>query len=101
MRVILLDTRNRVLAVETVYKGSLNSAVVRISELFRGAIKANSAAIIMAHNHPSGDPSPSPEDVRLTRDAVQAGKLLGIDVLDHLIIGQGRWLSLKERNLGF
>ncbi len=101
MRVLLLDTRNRVLAIEAIYKGSLNSAVVRIGELFRAAIKANAAAIIMAHNHPSGDPSPSPEDVRLTRDAMQAGKLLGIDVLDHLIIGQGRWLSLKERGLGF
>lgn len=101
MRVILLDTRNRVLGIETIYKGSLNSAVVRIAELFRGAIKANAAAIILAHNHPSGDPSPSIEDVRLTRDAVQAGKLLAIEVLDHLIIGQGRWISLKERGMGF
>ncbi|HEY64129.1 MAG TPA: JAB domain-containing protein [Caldilineae bacterium] len=101
MRVLLLDTRNRVLAIETVYKGSLNSAVVRIGELFRGAIRANSAAIILVHNHPSGDPSPSPEDIRLTRDAIQAGKLLGIEVLDHLIIGQGKYVSLKERGLGF
>jgi DNA repair protein RadC len=101
MRVILLDTRNRALAIESVYKGSLNAAVVRIGELFRAAIKANCAAVILVHNHPSGDPAPSPEDIRLTRDAVQAGKLLNIDVLDHLIIGQGRYISLKERGLGF
>ncbi len=101
MRVILLDTRNRVLAIETIYRGSLNAAVVRIGELFRAAIRANCAAVILAHNHPSGDPSPSPEDVRLTREAVAAGKLLGIEVLDHLIIGQGRYVSLKERGLGF
>ncbi len=101
MRVILLDTRNRVLAIRTVYKGSLNSAVVRIGELFRAAIRANCAAVILAHNHPSGDPSPSPEDVQLTRDAVRAGDLLGIEVLDHLIIGQGRYVSLKQRGLGF
>ena len=101
MRVILLDTRNRVLAIETVYRGSLNAAVVRIGELFRAAIRTNCAAVILAHNHPSGDPSPSPEDIRLTRDAVAAGRLLGIEVLDHLIIGQGRYISLKERGLGF
>ncbi|MCD6290299.1 MAG: DNA repair protein RadC [Anaerolineae bacterium] len=101
MRVILLDTRNRVLAIETVYRGSLNSAVVRIGELFRAAIRSNCAAVILAHNHPSGDPSPSPEDIHLTRDAVRAGRLLGIEVLDHLIIGQGQYVSLKERGLGF
>ncbi len=101
MRVILLDTRNRVLAIETVYRGSLNMAVVRIGELFRAALKANAAAIILVHNHPSGDPTPSPEDLRLTRDAVQAGKLMSVEVLDHLVIGQGRYISLKERGLGF
>jgi hypothetical protein len=101
VRVILLDTRNRALAIETVYKGSLNMAVVRVGELFRAALKANAAAIILVHNHPSGDPAPSPEDIRLTRDAVQAGKLMSVEVLDHLVIGQGRYISLKERGLGF
>ncbi len=102
MRVMLLDTRNRVLSIQTVYQGSLNTTMVRVAELFREAIRGNCAAIIVAHNHPSGDPSPSPEDVAITKDVVTAGKLLSIDVLDHLIIGgQGKFVSLKERGLGF
>jgi DNA repair protein RadC len=75
--------------------------VVRIGELFRSALKENAAAMIVAHNHPSGDPSPSPEDVSVTRQLVQAGQLLDIDVLDHVIIGRQRYVSLKERGLGF
>jgi DNA repair protein RadC len=101
LRVVLLDTRNRVEKIQTVYKGSLNSSQVRIGELFKMAIRSNSAAIIVIHNHPSGDPTPSPDDIALTRGLVQAGKLLDIDVLDHLIIGKGRFISLKERGLGF
>lgn len=101
LRLILLDTRNQVLATPTVYIGSLNTSIVRIGELFRAALKENAAAIIVAHNHPSGDPSPSPEDVRVTRQLVQAGKLLDIDVLDHVVIGYQRYVSLKERGLGF
>lgn len=101
LRVILLDTRNHVLRVETVYKGSLNTSVVRVAELFRAAIKDNAAAIIVAHNHPSGDPSPSPEDVHVTRQIRQAGNLLDIDLLDHIVIGRQRYVSLKERGLGF
>jgi DNA repair protein RadC len=101
MRVLLLDTRNRVLGSPTIYVGNLNTAVVRIGEIFREAIRANCAAIIVAHNHPSGDPSPSPEDVRVTEQIVAAGKMLDVDVLDHLIIGQQRFVSLKERGLGF
>ena len=101
VRVVILDTRNRVLASPTIYVGSLNTNVVRVAELFRQAIKVNAAAIIVAHNHPSGDPTPSPEDVRLTEMLVEAGKLLDVEVLDHLIIGQGRFVSLKERGLGF
>lgn len=101
MRVILLDTRNRVLSIQTIYQGSLNTTMVRVGELFREAVRANCAALIVAHNHPSGDPSPSPEDVAITRDMVSAGKLLGIDVLDHLVIGRQRFVSLKERGLGF
>lgn len=101
LRTILLDTRNHVLGIPTIYIGSLNTSVVRIGELFRQAIKANCAAIILVHNHPSGDPTPSPEDVQLTRQLVEAGKLLDIEVLDHLIIGRQRYVSLKERGLGF
>jgi DNA repair protein RadC len=101
LRVLLLDTRNRVLAVHTVYVGNLNSSVVRVGEIFREAIKANSAALIVAHNHPSGDPTPSAQDVAVTEQIVEAGRLLNIDVLDHLIIGHQRFVSLKERGLGF
>jgi DNA repair protein RadC len=101
LRLVLLDTKNRVLASPTVYKGNVNTSVIRISEIFREAIRHNSTSLIVAHNHPSGDPTPSPEDVRVTRQIYEAGKLLDIDVLDHLIIGQGRYVSLKERGLGF
>lgn len=101
LHVLLLDTRNRLLDIQCIYRGSLNSSTIRIGEIFRVAIDAAAAAIILAHNHPSGDESPSPEDISVTRQIVQAGKLLGIDLLDHLIIGNGRFTSLKERNLAF
>jgi DNA repair protein RadC len=101
LRVMLLDTRNRILSIPTIYKGNLNTSVVRVSELFRDAIKYNAAALIVAHNHPSGDPTPSPEDVAVTRNIISAGKLLDIEVLDHLVIGQQRYVSLKERGLAF
>lgn len=100
-RVICLDSKNHVQALTTLYQGNVSSASIRIAEVFREPIRRNSAAILIAHNHPSGDPSPSPEDVAVTREIVAAGTLLGIDVLDHLIIGQGRWLSLRERRFGF
>jgi DNA repair protein RadC len=99
--VLYLDTRNRVTSREILYKGSLNTSLVRIAEVFRGAVRRNCAALIVAHNHPSGDPNPSPEDVALTRRLVDAGKLLEVDVLDHLVIGQNRYVSLRERALGF
>jgi DNA repair protein RadC len=101
LRLLLLDTKNRVLASPTIYKGNVNTSVIRVSELFREAIRHNSVALIIAHNHPSGDPTPSPEDVRVTRQIFEAGKLLDVEVLDHLIIGQGHYVSLKERGLGF
>jgi DNA repair protein RadC len=101
LRVILLDTRNRVIGVRTLYIGSVNTSVIRIAEVFRPAIAENAPAIIVAHNHPSGDPSPSPEDVSVTRSIVDVGRTLSIDVLDHIVIGAGRFVSLKERGLGF
>ncbi len=101
LRLILLDTRNGVISTPTIYVGSLNTSVVRIGELFRAAIKENAAAFIVVHNHPSGDPSPSPEDVNVTRQIAQAGKLLDISLLDHIVIGHQRYVSLKERGLGF
>jgi DNA repair protein RadC len=101
LRVILLDTKNTVLAINTIYVGNVNTALVRIAEVFREAVRANAPQIIVVHNHPSGDPTPSPEDVQVTEQIVSAGKLLDIEVLDHLIIGRQRYVSLKERGLGF
>ncbi len=101
LRIMLLDTKNRVLETRTVYQGSLNTSLIRVGELFREAIRANCASLIVLHNHPSGDPTPSPEDVAVTRQIVEAGKLLDVEVLDHLIIGRQRFVSLKERGLGF
>jgi DNA repair protein RadC len=98
---MLLDTKNRVLSTPTIYVGSLNTSLIRVGELFRAAIRANCASIIVLHNHPSGDPTPSPEDVAVTKQIVEAGKLLDVEVLDHLIIGRQRFVSLKERGLGF
>ena len=101
LRVMLLDTRNRVLTTVTVYVGSLNMSIIRVSELFREAIRLNAASIIVAHNHPSGDPSPSPEDVSVTRNIISASKMLDIECLDHLVIGKQCFVSLKERGLAF
>ncbi len=101
LRVLLLNTRNHVLGIKTIYQGSLNSSQVRVGELFRPAIRENAAAIIVIHNHPSGDPSPSPDDIAITKVMIEAGKLLDIQVLDHLIIGQGKFISLNRRGLGF
>jgi DNA repair protein RadC len=95
------QTINFVVGTPTVYVGSLNASLIRTAEVFRDAVKENCAAIIIAHNHPSGDPTPSPEDVRVTRELVAAGKLLDIEVLDHLIIGRNRYISLKQQKLGF
>ncbi len=99
--VMLLDTRNRMLDIEEVYHGSLNSSMVRVGEVFKPALQRNAASVLVAHNHPSSDPTPSPEDVTVTRAIVQAGKLLDINVVDHLICGLSRWVSLKEKGLGF
>ena len=101
LRTVLLDTKNRVQTIATVYVGSLNASLIRVGEIFKAAVKLNSAALIVAHNHPSGDPTPSPEDVLITREIVAAGTLLDVQVLDHLVIGHGRWVSLRERGLGF
>jgi DNA repair protein RadC len=101
VRTMLLDTRNRVLAIPTIYKGSLNAVSMRVAELFKEAIRHNSASIIIAHNHPSNDPTPSAEDIAVTKTLVDAGKLLDIEVLDHVVVCQNRYVSLKERGLGF
>jgi len=101
LRVVLLNTKNHVLGIRDVYKGSLNTSLIRVGEVFRDAVKENCAAIVVAHNHPSGDPTPSPEDIRVTRELVAAGKLLDIEVLDHLVIGRNKHVSLRQKKLGF
>jgi DNA repair protein RadC len=102
LRVILLNIRMKSLGVIEVYIGAVNNIQIRLGEVFRPAIQRNASAIILAHNHPSSDPTPSPDDVTITRAAVQAGKLIDINVQDHLVIGRGgRYVSLKERGLGF
>jgi DNA repair protein RadC len=101
MRVVLLNTKNQVLRIHEIYRGNVNSAQVRAAEVFREAVVQNCPQIIAVHNHPSGDPTPSSDDVAVTADLVQAGRCLDIDFLDHIVIGQGRYVSLKERNLGF
>ena len=102
LKVLLLNTKNQVLSVQEIYVGNVNSSVARPAEIFRPAVRDNAPSIIVVHNHPSGDPTPSPEDVNITRELVAAGKLLSIDLLDHIVIGSGgRYVSLNERRLGF
>jgi DNA repair protein RadC len=99
--VAVLDTKHQLERMQAIYRGSVNSAQVRVAEIFREAIRANSPAIAIAHNHPSGDPTPSADDIALTADLARAAKLLDIELIDHLIVGDGRWLSLRRLRLGF
>ena len=99
LKSLLLDSKNRVMKVMTVSVGILDSSLVHPREVFKDAILASSASLIIAHNHPSGDPTPSPEDKRITQRLHEAGQLLGIDLLDHIVIGDQRWVSLKERGV--
>ncbi len=101
LRTINLNTKNRIISSPLIYQGTVNSTTVRIAEVFRPAILDNATAIIVCHNHPSGSPEPSPEDVALTHDLQKAGKLLGVDVLDHIVIGQGSFVSLKDKGVTF
>lgn len=101
LRVILLDTRNQVLEITEIYRGSVNTAQVRAADIFKQAVRRNATALIVVHNHPSGDPTPSPDDVAVTRELIKAGELIDVKVLDHIIIGRGRHVSMKERGLGF
>jgi hypothetical protein len=96
-RVLHLDTKNRLQSIITLYRGSLNSATVRVGEVYKAALRLNSAAIIVAHQHPSGCPEPLPDDLLVTRQIVEAGKLLDVECLDSLVIGRRRWVSLRER----
>jgi DNA repair protein RadC len=99
--VLMMDTKNRILQAQTLYIGNVNTQIIRVAEVFKQAIKRNAPSIILAHNHPSGDPMPSPEDIRCTERIVEAGRLMDIDVLDHIVVGRNRFVSLKQRGLGF
>lgn len=101
LRVVLLNTRNAVLKLVTVYQGNVSSSLVRIAELFRDAIRLNASGLILVHNHPSGDATPSPDDLRLTAEALAAGRLLDISVLDHLIVAGDGFVSLRDRGVAF
>ncbi len=97
LRVVLLDTRNRVIGVELVYQGGINATSIRIADCFREAVAKGAAAVVLMHNHPSGDPSPSPQDVHLTQEVARVGELLGIELLDHVVIGRQGHVSLREQ----
>ena len=101
LRVVMLDTKNHVLRIATVYQGNVSSSLVRIGELFRDAVRLNAAGVILVHNHPSGDPTPSPDDLHLTAEALAAGRLLDIQLLDHLVIGHDAYVSLRDRGVAF
>ncbi|MGE5396734.1 MAG: RadC family protein [Chitinophagales bacterium] len=98
-RCLYLNRKNRVLALETISVGGLASSPVHPREVFKSAIKMSAASLILIHNHPSGDPTPSSEDIDITRRLLESGKILGIEVLDHIIIGDGNYVSLKNRNI--
>ena len=99
LRVVLLDSTSRIMGTQLVYQGGLNSTAIRLADCFREAVARGAAAVVFLHNHPSGDPTPSPEDVRLTRDAGQVGELLGIELLDHVVVARQGHVSLRERGL--
>jgi DNA repair protein RadC len=101
LRVVLLNTRNAVLRQVTVYQGNVSSSLVRIGELFRDAVRLNATGVILVHNHPSGDATPSPDDLRLTAEALAAGRLLDIQLLDHLIVAGDGYISLRDRGVAF
>ncbi len=101
LRVVILDTKNHVLRVATVYQGNVSASLVRVGELFRDAVRVNAAGVILVHNHPSGDPTPSPDDLHLTAEALAAGRLLDIALLDHLVIGHDAYVSLRDRGVAF
>lgn len=96
---LLLNTKNHVIGKETISIGTLNASMVHPRELFKQAIRRSAAAVILVHNHPSGDPTPSKEDISLTKRLIEAGEIIGIDVLDHLVLGFDRFVSLKSKGL--
>lgn len=103
LRLVILDTKSRVLATPTLYRGTISSAPGRLAEVYRDAVRRGASKLALVHNHPSGDPTPSRDDAAFTREALEAGKLLGIELLDHVVFGHGhgRWVSMRRQRLGF
>jgi DNA repair protein RadC len=101
LRVVLLNAKNLVLRVVTAYAGNVSASLVRVGELFREAVREDCSGVVLVHNHPSGDPTPSPDDLHLTAEAIAAGRLLDIDVLDHVVIAAGGFVSLRDRGVTF
>ena len=101
LRVLLLNTKNVVVRASTVYVGNISAAIVRVAELFRDAVRIQAAGVILVHNHPSGDPEPSTDDVHLTAEAVAAGRLLDVPVLDHIVLAREGYVSLRDRGVSF
>ncbi|RCW49700.1 MULTISPECIES: DNA repair protein RadC [unclassified Halanaerobium] len=99
VKTVLLDVKNKVIKIAEITKGGLSSSIVHPRDVFKEAIRKNSAAIIMAHNHPSGEPTPSPDDIRISKKIAKSGTILGIELIDHIIIGDGKYVSLKEKDL--
>ena len=99
LKLIILNTKNVVISIKEVFKGSLNSSIVHPREIFSEALKKNAASIIICHNHPSGDPTPSKEDINITLRIKECGKIIGIELLDHVIIGNGNYASMKEKSI--
>lgn len=99
LKLIMLDTKNNIIGIKDVFKGSLNTSIVHPREIFKEALKKSSSSIIICHNHPSGDPTPSKEDINITIRLKECGKIMGIDLLDHLIIGNNKYISLKEKGI--
>ena len=99
LKVLLLNTKNVVIGIHNASMGSLNSSIVHPREIYKEAIRKSAASIIMVHNHPSGDPSPSSEDIAATTRIKEVGKIVGIELLDHVIVGDGKYISLREKNL--
>jgi DNA repair protein RadC len=101
LRVLALNAKNVVQRTTIAYAGNVSASLVRVGELFRDAVRLDASGVILVHNHPSGDPTPSPDDLHITAEAIAAGRLLDIDVLDHVVIGHGVWTSLRDRGVSF
>jgi len=101
LRVLSLNAKNVVQRASSVYVGNVSASLVRVGELFRDAVRLDASGVVLVHNHPSGDPTPSPDDLHLTAEAIAAGRLLDVDVLDHVVIGHDAWVSLRDRGVSF